>query len=534
MRKQPRLGQRFMAIVGFLALAAPLSLAPPAHGVAPADSVPVQVAGQESAQAAPVTDRKKAGAASTTVNLKLRERPETSSASLGTMAKGTVVSLTGKVQGNWSQLSWGSKTGWSATRYLNTGGEAKQEPQSLLRGNPASTQYRYVQQSGATYSHWDPKKSTVLGRIHLGERYEVRRWAASSRRDEILVDGQWVWTAVTDRQRVDLQYRYAQSTGPVYTASGKATGTIRRGTKVQYGAWNSKTRRDEIKLNGRWAWAGVTNRTAPRTEYRYAQKNGNLYDRADQTQDKKIGTIGRGTRVQWATWNAANRRDEVKVNGKWVWTDVTNRHKPAGTLPPVSNVSDYARFTTKSLSLLKDPSYKAASVGHANKGMKVIVTHKAEGGWVKIKVGSLSGFIKEKDNLRLHGPYPVAVYGTLRTGQSAYNVMGGFQQKAMNQRFSRSSLYQLWNRNWTFLTNGPKTVVAEQFQYSDARGPGMLRKLDIYEIQLRYQGRPMYTRQNVRLTDGSQSWTYKTTAFSEKVVKNSGRYISSGDFLKRS
>ena len=62
----------------------------------------------------------------------------------------------------------------------------------------------------------------------------------------------------------------------------------------------------------------------------------------------------------------------------------------------------------------------------------------------------------------------------------------------------------------------------------------MLKKLDIYEGQLKYQGKPMYTRQNVYLTDESQSWTYKTTSFSEKVVKNSGRYISSGDFLKRS
>ena len=44
----------------------------------------------------------------------------------------------------------------------------------------------------------------------------------------------------------------------------------------------------------------------------------------------------------------------------------------------------------------------------------------------------------------------------------------------------------------------------------------------------------MYTRQNFNLTDGSQSWTYKTASFSEKVVKNCGRFISSGDFLKHS
>lgn len=62
----------------------------------------------------------------------------------------------------------------------------------------------------------------------------------------------------------------------------------------------------------------------------------------------------------------------------------------------------------------------------------------------------------------------------------------------------------------------------------------MLSKLDVYESQLKYNGKPMYTRQRVRMSDGSQSWTYKTTSESEKVVKDSGRYISSGDFLKRS
>ncbi|PQZ96760.1 hypothetical protein CQ017_16410 [Arthrobacter sp. MYb224] len=585
MRKQPKFSQRVVAIVGFLALAAPLSLTPSAHAVEPVMSVRIQSAGHEAEHAPPSKYLKKVTETSTTVNLKLRKSPATNSDSLGVMSKGTVVKLTGKEQGNWSQLKWGSKTGWSATQYLKTRTYTKDESKRFMRsyasiystaqltrrvgsvnlrtqvqlleiqGSAAHIKtsyyhgwvktsqlsskaparaYRFVQRSGATYSHYDPKQSKVVGRVHVGEKYEVRRWVASSRRNEILVNGKWVWTDVTDRKAVTVQYRYAQSTGTVYTSSGKATGTIRRGTKVRFGAWDSKARRDEIKLNGRWAWTAVTNRKAPQTQYRYAQKNGNLYDRADKSTDRKIGTITRGTKVQWATWNSKNRRDEVKVNGKWVWTDVTDRKKPAGLLPPVKNVSDYARFTTKSLNLAKDPSSKAKSVGSVKKGMKVTVTHKADGGWVKIKVGSSAGFIKEKGNLRLHGPYSVAVYGTLRTGQSAYNVMGGFQQKAMNQRISKSSLYQLWNRNWTFLTNGPKTVVTEQFQYSDSKGPGMLRKLDIYESQLRYQGKPMYTRQKVRLSDGSQSWTYKTTAFSEKVVKNSGRYISSGDFLKRS
>ncbi|MGP5015352.1 SH3 domain-containing protein [Glutamicibacter ardleyensis] len=589
MRKQPHLGQRFVAIVGFLALAAPMSVAPTAHAVEPAAVVSVRMAGYDAEDAPPSKYLKRVTETSTTVNLQLRQSPNANAASLGVMSKGTVVKLTGKKQGAWSQLEWGSKTGWSATEFLRTRTSTKDESKRFMSGyasiysnasltrrigavnfrtqvqlleiqgssahiktsyfhgwvktnqldskQPAKA-YRYVQRSGPVYSHYDATQSKQVGRVHHGERYEYRRWDSANRRDEILVNGTWVWTSTTNRKDVAAQYRYAQHTGAVYNSANKKkdkqTGTIRRGTKVRWGTWDSANRRDEVLLNGRWVWADSTNRKAPKTEHRYAQKNGTLYDRASKGSAKKVGTIKAGAKVQWATWDSKNRRDEIRVNGKWVWTDVTNRKKPQGLIPPTVNVADYGRFSTKTLTLLKQPSAKADWTGSVKKGMKVTVQAKADGGWVKIKSGAKTGYIKEKDNLRVAGPHSVAVYGTLRTGQSAYNVMGGFQQKVMNQRISKTALYQLWNRNWTFLTNGSKSVVTEQFQYSDQAGPSMLKKLDRYESQLKYQGRVMYTRQKVRLTDGSQSWTYKTTPFSEKVVKRSGRYISSGDFLKRS
>lgn len=589
MRTRVTLRQRIIATVGFLALVAPVAIMPLGHAVEPAALHAVRKTGYGAEDAPPSKYLKKVTETTTTVNLQLRQSPKSNASSLGVMPKGTLVKPTGTKQGNWSQLKWGSKTGWSATEYLRTRTYTKDESKRFMRGyasmysssslsrrigavnlrtqvqlleisgsaahiktgyyhgwvktNQLATQqpaksYRYVQKSGPIYSHFDASKSREVGRIHHGERYEYRRWDSANRRDEILVNGSWVWANTTNRKSVSSQYRYAQHTGGVYNSAekkkAKQAGTIRRGTKVRWGTWDSANRRDEVLLNGRWVWANSTNRKAPKTEYRFAQKNGNLYDQASKSGAKKVGTIKAGAKVQWATWDSKNRRDEIRVNGKWVWTDVTNRTKPEGLIPPAVNVTDYGRFATRNLTMLKQPSAKAGWAGSVKKGIKVTVQAKADGGWVKIKSGSKSGYVKEKDNLRIFGPHSVAVYGTLRTGQSAYNVMGGFQQKEMNQRISKTSLYQLWNRNWTFLTNGSRSVATEQFQYSDQAGPSMLKKLDRYESQLKYQGRVMYTRQKVRMTDGSQSWTYKTTPFSEKVVKRSGRYISSGDFLKRS
>ena len=464
---------------------------------------------------------KKVTETSTTANLNLRTKASTSSSSQGVIPKGTVVNLTGKTSGKWKEVTWGSKKGWVSGDYLKTRTYTKDMsvrymtvytdihetsamnhrigdvnfrtqvslldvkgsyshiktawfhgwvPSKNISKTRPAVQYRYVRTSGATYSDRDPKKDSIVGRIHIGDKYEYRRWDGANRRDEIKVNGKWVWTSTTARPAVKYQYRYAQ-------------------------------------------------------------KNGTVYNKADKKTDKAVGSITKGAKVRWGAWDSKNRRDEVLHNGKWVWADVTDRPNPG---PKITNVKNYGRFTTKNVTLLADPLSGSKSSGTLSKGMKVTVTHKADGGWVRVQAGSKSGYIKEKDNLRVHGPYSVAVYGTLRTGQSAYGVMGSFQQKNMDQRIANTSLYQLWNPNWTFLTNGAKTVVAEQFQYTDKQGPSMLRKLDAYESQLKYEGRPMYTRQKVTMSDKSQSWTYKTTPHSEKVVKNSGRYISSGDFLKRS
>lgn len=456
----------------------------------------------------------------TTTNLNLRESPSTSASSYGVMPKNTLVKLTGKKDGSWAQLTWKSRTGWASAKYLDT------------RTYKKDTSTRYM--VGYTQIHETSAMNHIIGAVNF--RSEVSLLEMSSNYAHIKTGYYhgWVNSNKLSTRRPAAQYRYVQSSGSTYSHwnpnSDKYVGRIHRGDKYEYRRWVGSSKRDEIKVNGKWVWTSTTNRQQPSTEYRYAQENGDVYNGPAKNNSSRVGSISKGTKVRWGAWNGANRRDEILLNGRWVWTGVTDRKNPT---PPIKNIANYSRFTTKPFALYKDPGSGSKTVGTVKKGWKVSITHTA-GTWKHINAGSVYGWVNDVDHFRIHGPFSIAVYGTLRTGQSAYNIMGGFQQKNMNQRIQKTSLYQLWNPNWTFLTNGSKTVVTEQFQYSDSRGPSMLKKLDVYEGQLKYQGKPMYTRQKVRMSDWSQSWTYKTTPFSEKVVKNSGRYISSGDFLKRS
>lgn len=464
---------------------------------------------------------KKVTETATTANLNLRTKASTSSASKGVIPKGSVVRPTGKNSGKWKELTWGSKRGWASGDYLRT------------RTYTKDMSARYMM--AYTRIHETSAMKRDIGGVNFRTKVSLLEVKGSYSHIKTGIYHGWVPSKNLSTAKPAIQYRYVQKSGTTYShwnpSKDKHVGRVHHGEKYEYRRWVGSTRRDEIKVNGKWVWTDVMSRSAIQPQYRYAQKNGTVYNKADKATDKAVGTIAKGTKVRWGDWDSKNRRDEVFHNGKWVWTDAVARTNPG---PAIVDVRNYGRFTTGNVTLLKEPKNGSKSAGSLSKGMKVTVTHKADGGWVRVQSGSKSGYIKEKDNLRVHGPYSVAVYGTLRTGQSAYGVMGSFQQKNMDQRIADTSLYQLWNPNWTFLTNGAKSVVAEQFQYTDKQGPAMLRKLDAYESQLKYEGRPMYTRQKVTMSDKSQSWTYKTTPHSEKVVKNSGRYISSGDFLKRS
>lgn len=509
-----------------IGLCAPVATEAPARASVDSKNLRITRGTYDADNAPPSKYIKRVTETRTTANLNLRSQATTSSTSYGVMKKGTMVKLTGKRSGSWSQLTWGTRTGWAASQYLETRTYTKDES------------VRYM--TSFTQIFAEPNFNRAVGGVNFRTQVSLLNVSGSWSQIKTAYYYGWVPSSKVAKLRPAKAYRYVARSGSVYShqnrSASKAVGRIHHGEKYEYRRWDSANRRDEILVGGHWVWSPVTQKPYVAPSYRYAQETGSTYNKEDKASDTKVGTIARGTKVRWGAWSAANRRDEILHNGRWVWTSVTDRTKPAGTIPETISVSPYGRFGAKHAPLRKTPRSDPydSILTTVKKGDKVTVTGKAAGGWVRVKYGSRTGFVKEAYDLRVAGPYSIAVYGTLRTGQSAYNLMSGFQQKILDQRFAKSSLYQLWNPNWTFLTNGGGTVVNEQFQYSDSKGPGMLGKLDVYESQLKYNGKPMYTRQRVSMSDGSQSWTYKTTSESEKVVKDSGRYISSGDFLKRS
>lgn len=483
-------------------------------------------ASHEAKNAPPSKYIKKVTETRTTENLNLRTKASTSSKSLGVMPKGSIVKFTGAKNSTWTQLTWGAKTGWASTRYLHTRTYTKDDSVRFM--------------TGFTQIFAERSNKHAVGGVNLRTQVSLLDVSGSWSLIKTAHYYGWVRSTMVTKVRPAKIYRYVRTSSPTYShqdkSKGKIVGRIHNSEKFEYRRWDSASKRAEVRVGGKWVWNAETQQAYVAPQYRYAQKNGNTYNRADKGSDTKVGTISRGTKVRWGAWSSANRRDEVLLNHRWVWTDAVGKKKPAGIIPKTVAVTPYGRFASATAPLRKTPRsnpYDTILLRLKN-GDKVTVTGKAEGGWVRVKYGKYTGYVKEANDLRRENPNSIAVYGTLRTGQSAYNLMSGFQQKITNQRFAKSSLYQLWNPNWTFLTNGGGTVVNEQFQYSASRGPSMLKKLDVYESQLKYNGKPMYTRQKVTMSDGSQSWTYKTTRESEKIVKNSGRYISSGDFLKRS
>ncbi|WP_297739126.1 SH3 domain-containing protein [uncultured Tessaracoccus sp.] len=141
--------------------------------------------------AAPVTSASASGRSRTTANLIVRSGPSIKHQRVALATKGTVVSLTGKRSGEYTQISWKGAPRWVATRYLTspTTGAAPAPSASTRGTRMAQTTENLNVRMGPGTKHRriaTAKKGSLLpvtGRTH-GEFTEViyqgsKRWAAS-------------------------------------------------------------------------------------------------------------------------------------------------------------------------------------------------------------------------------------------------------------------------------------------------------------------------------------------------------------------
>ncbi|WP_411730985.1 SH3 domain-containing protein [Paeniglutamicibacter sp.] len=179
-------------------------------------------------------------------------------------------------------------------------------------------------------------------------------------------------------------------------------------------------------------------------------------------------------------------------------------------------------------------SYPSLGVVRANARVTYLRTAK---GWSNVKTSKGTGWISNR-YLDTHGQHPVAVYGTLCKGKSAYHLLRGVNEATT--RVPSFNMYlkpdQTW---WSFIIQSSasaRSVVVERMDIRSANYRATLADLDKWE---RFDPRkPLaeqnYNRKLVTDKDGKRSWAYVgASKISNYLIKN-GIRVTSGDYLRRS
>nr|WP_256449140.1 SH3 domain-containing protein [Paeniglutamicibacter quisquiliarum] len=319
---------------------------------------------------------------------------------------------------------------------------------------------------------------------------------------------------------------------------GRSTGTkvlvtIPKNTTVTIsqtsGTWSKTTYR------GKTGWvasrylksASAAKPPAKATNRKVTTYNLNLRQ-GRSTGTKVLVTIPKNTTVTISqtsgTWSKTTYR------GKTGW--VASRY-----LKNASAAKIAYRWTTANVNVRKGAGTSYASLGVVRADERVTYLRTASG-WSNVKTSKGTGWISNR-YLDAHGQHPVAVYGTLRKGQSAYHLLRGRTTSETRTRIANFNMYlkpdQTW---WSFIipsSSSARSVVVERMDIRPASYRATLADLDKWE---RFDPRkPLadqnYNRKLVTDKDGKRSWAYVgASKISNYLVKN-GIRVTSGDYLRR-
>lgn len=215
------------------------------------------------------------GGVFTTANLNLRVGPSLRDKVAVVAQRATRLSLTGKVSGDYAQVTFNGKTYWGASRYLSTTAAAAYHELPSAKGKMRGTAILMVRTTAG-------KSFVNLGDQPRGTIFDVTGVTANGMA-QVIFEGRLRWVNAKFLAPVD-----AAVTAPAKPAPS----------------------------------------TTPKTSTRYATALLNIW--AASTGTKYSGTIPRGSELQ-VTGKVANGRAEVVVNGavRWVTARYVSATKPA-------------------------------------------------------------------------------------------------------------------------------------------------------------------------------------------------------------
>ncbi|WP_417218679.1 SH3 domain-containing protein [Arthrobacter sp.] len=312
------------------------------------------------------------------------------------------------------------------------------------------------------------------------------------------------------------------------TSSTAVTG-IQRRTRVQYlgssGAWR------QVKVNTKTGYvpAASLSDKNPAPVYRWAKSSmaGFATIRAGA---KKTATFSKDTKVEW--FRSTSGWDYVKSSSGAGWVSSAGlKKKPVSILKPKAY-----RWATSKVNVRTGDGTKHRSLGTINAWSKVEYLA-TRSGWSNVKTTRGTGWIKNT-YLSTHDRYDVAVYGTLRHGQSAYFLIKGKTSSEKRTTVVGHNLYLRRDKTWwSYMVPGTQTgqVVVERMKFKPSLHTATLRNMDSWE---RFDPKkPLdnqnYNRKLVTDASGAKVWAYVASKKMATYMKKSGIPVASGDYLKR-
>ncbi|MFJ6419166.1 SH3 domain-containing protein [Paeniglutamicibacter sp. NPDC091659] len=256
---------------------------------------------------------------------------------------------------------------------------------------------------------------------------------------------------------------------------------------------------------------------------------------------KKSTTVVKTGKAKGKWWQVKAGKRTGWVNSGFLKTTktVVSDKKPAATKKPVTagKTATY-RWNTDKVNIRKGASVNRATLGMVPAWEKMQFLGKTQNGWSYVKSSKGNGWIKNTYLSKTEN-YPVAVYGTLRKGQSAYSILAGKTSKETKTKIVSHTLYlkpgSTW---WTYIvpTSGKKnTVVVEKMVIKKAAYNDTIKRMDSWErfdpsAPLADQN---YNRKLIKDLDGKTVYAYVAGKKIADYLKNDGSKITSGDYLKR-
>ncbi|WP_343900675.1 SH3 domain-containing protein [Arthrobacter rhombi] len=237
----------------------------------------------------------------------------------------------------------------------------------------------------------------------------------------------------------------------------------------------------------------------------------------------KSGTVVVPTGKKSGTWW------QVKASGHTGW--VSSQY-----LKTTKTTKKTYRWPTYNVNMRSGNSTKYASRGVIGAWTRVEYI-KTVGGWSYVNTSKGKGWIINK-YLSTHGKYDVAVYGTLRHGQSAYFLIKGKTASETKTKALNHALYLRKDKTWwSYMvpSTASRKVVVERMKFKPSVHTATLAQMDTWE---RFDPKkPLdtqnYNRKLVKDSSGANVWAYVASKSMTSYMKKSGILVVSGDYLNR-